>query len=295
MIPIVFSTDHNYVMPTCVTIASLLQSCGKGEAYAVNVLVSDDVTEADRSLLSRQVKALSEESTINFLSTGGAFDGGYEVRGISKACYFRLLIPWLLPDAGKAIYSDVDIIFRTGLAELYSIEMGESYFAGVAGRGNRTTMRRHIERLGLSPETYINSGLILINCQRLRADGMKQTFLDLAKRKFLFQDQDIINLAAKGRIINISERWNMSPAWLAEDVRKGISTGDTSGCVLHYSGLKPWEAMTYCWNEWWETYRTTNAYDPTFPYMVEERILSYKLTAKRFLRSVNYKIKNILS
>ncbi len=45
MIPIVFSTDHNYVMPTCVTIASLLQSCGEGERYAINVLVSEDVTE----------------------------------------------------------------------------------------------------------------------------------------------------------------------------------------------------------------------------------------------------------
>lgn len=292
MIPIVFSTDHNYVMPTCVTIASLLQS-GK-ENYAIYVLVADDVNEDDRSLLRNQVAELSAGSVIDFLSMGGAFDGGFEIRGISKACYFRLLIPWLLPDVEKVIYSDVDIIFRTGLRELYSTELGEDYFAGVVARGSVKTMKKHISRLGLDPEAYINSGLILINAAKMREDNMKETFLKLAEKKLLFQDQDIINIASKGRIRFLPERWNMSPAWLAEDVKAGKCDGTTRGCVLHYSGLKPWEAMTYCWNEWWDTYKATKVYDPTFSYKVESRILSYTLTARRFMRSLSYKIKNAL-
>ena len=82
MIPIVFSTDHNYVMPTGVTILSLLKS-SLTEQYRIYVIIAPDVTEEDKNLLREQVHIYSSESSIDFIEIGNEFESGFEIRGIS--------------------------------------------------------------------------------------------------------------------------------------------------------------------------------------------------------------------
>ena len=66
MIPIVFSTDHNYVMPAGVTILSLLENAD-GESYDIFILAAQDVNDNDKMLLRRQVETASPSSKISFL------------------------------------------------------------------------------------------------------------------------------------------------------------------------------------------------------------------------------------
>lgn len=54
MIPIVFSTDHNYIMQTGVSLCSLLQSANDCR-YDINIIIAENVTEADKDILCRQV------------------------------------------------------------------------------------------------------------------------------------------------------------------------------------------------------------------------------------------------
>ena len=129
-IPIVFSTDNNYVMQTGVTILSLLESAHTSTVYEIFVLINNDVTEESKQCLRKQVSYFPNH-TIDFISIGTTFENSFEIRNISIATYSRLLIPWLLPQYDKIIYSDVDIIFHTDLTNAYGIEMGHKLVAGV--------------------------------------------------------------------------------------------------------------------------------------------------------------------
>lgn len=251
MIPIVFSTDHNYVMPTGVTITSLLNT-NKNEEFDIFILCGNDVSADDKASLSKQVAIISSKSRINFIHLDSAFAGSHEIRDISIACYYRLLIPWLIPQYDKIIYSDVDIIFRSNITDFFEQDISGYYVAGVNTPGftsNRKTAA-YIRKLGIAPDKYINSGFLLINSARQRKDNLKTELLELSKKKYLFQDQDIINLIAKGRIKYSELKYNAAPGRLYPHGNVSIE----DAVVLHYAGDKPWKTFTLRWREWWDVF-----------------------------------------
>lgn len=198
-LPIVFSTDHNYVMPTCVTIHSLLTTSKPGISFDINIIIDPDVTEKDKEVLTLQISKDNKGSSINFIEIGDTFNKGFEIRDISRACYNRLMIPWLLPQYDKVVYSDVDIIFTGDISSLYNIDLGESLVAGVGGKTwTKGIICKYLKKIGAPTESYINSGFLLINSSLQRKEGLKEKYLDLSKRKFIYQDQDIINIVCKG-------------------------------------------------------------------------------------------------
>lgn len=273
MIPIVFSTDHNYVMPTGVTILSLLMS-NPQEVFDIFILCGMDVTDVDKSNLTRQVELYSKESKINFLNLDNAFSGSHEIRDISIACYYRLLIPWLIPQYDKIIYSDVDILFMGNIAGLYNLEV-EGYVAGVNTPGFSASKRtsRYIENLGLNPQRYINSGFLLINAKKQRDDNLQPKYLEHSKRKYLFQDQDILNIVTAGEITYLPLIYNAAPSRIAP--HSELKFEDV--VVVHYAGDKPWKTFTLRWREWWNFYDKSIFYDNDFCESVATKILDNRI------------------
>lgn len=289
-IPIVFSTDHNYVMPTGVTIASLLLSSER-ENYDIYILAAPDVDEDDRRLLQRQVNELSPSSTVSFLNMGDRFKGGYEIRGISKACYYRLMIPWLIPDVDKILYCDVDIIFKTSAANLYDIDMEGMFVAGSKPFNPEgwKIMEKYFKKIGLDYRTYINSGVLVINSRLQRENQLDKIYTSLSEKKYHFQDQDIINIACKGKIAYFDKRFNlMASAY-------GVNNDLIDNLIIHYAGDKPWKSFTFAWIEWWEVYRKTIFADERFYHDVCRRILCPDYQIKLMRKKLNDKVKQYMT
>lgn len=288
MIPIVFSTDHNYVLPTGVTLYSLLYSRGQ-EEYDIYIMISENVTEEDKKLLQDQVKALSTQSKLTFVEMGDKYEGGYEIRGISKACYYRLMIPWLIPHIDKIIYSDVDVIFKTSLRDLYQIGLEGKLVAGALPNSEKgwVSMKKYFSKLGVNYKGYINSGILLINSKLQRDEGLRLKYDQLSGKKFLYQDQDIINIVCKGRIAYFDKRFNLRPDYYAtsEDLSDNV--------VIHYAGDKPWNAFTYAWAQWWMPYFKSVFFDARMYQEVSARILSPGFQIKSFFKKVKCKIQEI--
>ena len=76
---------------------------------------------------------------IQYRVVDDTFDQSFEIRGITAATYYRLLIPELIPEYDKVIYADVDIIFRMDLSELYETEIGNNYIAATRELGMNLT------------------------------------------------------------------------------------------------------------------------------------------------------------
>lgn len=287
-IPIVFSTDHNFVMPTCVTIHSLLKTKKEGVEYDINVLINKDVNDADKLLLTKQVEADAKDSLINFVNIGDTFKNSFEIREISSAAYNRLLIPWLLPQYDKVIYSDVDIIFKDDISDIFNLEMSNDLLAGYGSEvWKKGLIKKYIIKIGAVPGEYVNSGFLVINSRLNRELKLKDKYLELAKRQFLYQDQDILNLVCKGRTIQIPKVYNVKPVD-AYDYPPGNVK------AIHYIGLKPWDHFTYSWCDWWEMYNDSLVFDPQRNKKVSTKVLNWKTEIKKRQKTFSQKVKFLL-
>lgn len=290
MIPVVFATDHNFVIATGVALLSLIETAGEAK-YDIYIIVNDDVTETALCMLRKQFELVNKyrQHSISFIKIGSIFRDGYEIRGVSKACYNRLMIPWLLPYYDKVIYTDSDVIFKGCLDDIFDTDLGTDMVAGVGSKiWSKFVLRRYLSKLGLSPDEYINSGFLLINCKEQRALDLKGKYLELVKSKYVYQDQDIINIACKGRIRHLPHEYNVKPSQVQEYESKHTYEKIK---VLHYIGPKPWKGFTLCWTDWWEVYNRSVFFKPEFYMSVSRNIRSVSGRIKNYLDDKETKIK----
>ena len=99
------------------------------------------------------------------------FADAYEVRGITTPAYYRLLIPIIISEYDKVLYSDVDVIFRMDLTKLYSIDLGDNYLAATRDVGLNLS-KDGLEYINSMPEMeagkYLQSGFIILNNKKIR-------------------------------------------------------------------------------------------------------------------------------
>lgn len=302
-IPIVFSTDHNFVMQTGVCILSLLMNA-VDEYYDIHILVAKDVTDGDKQKLMQTVEPYPTK--LNFVCMDDTFANAYEIRKISTAAYYRLLIPWLLPQYDKVIYADVDMIFQIGLKEVYEIDLRENYVAGVKVLAPFVSkgFRDNAIKLGLSIDDYINSGFLVINAKKQRERRLKEQYLLLSKNKYLYQDQDIINIVCKDKIYSLTLQYNVGAdlyklylerkidlfnCYAEKEVIQTLNRG-----ILHYWGInKPWRAFCFRFDIWWYYYRASVFYDADYYLGVSKAILKPTYTIRDVLKVIINYVRNL--
>lgn len=274
-IPIAFAFDCNLIFPASVCLSSLLENANDETFYDIYILHSRD-EDIERSELNR-LPLFYTNCRIQYRTVDGFFDSAYEIRGITTPAYYRLLIPELIPEYDKVIYSDVDVIFRMDLSELYSMDMSDNYLAATRDVGLNLSKDGvdYIDSMTeLEVGNYLQSGFIMLNSKKIREDGLVAKFKEQAKRKLKFQDQDILNIVCKGKVKFLSLEYNMTDysfyyamkerellyKWF-DDI--AISNAVANG-NLHFNGHKPWKKYCVNFDIWWEYYRKSPFYDEKF-------------------------------
>ena len=275
MIPIVFAFDHNLLLPAQICLSSLLVNANKGVIYDIYILYP----ETDNILLEDFNSVISQYDNcrLQLKPIGNIFTNAFEIRGITSPAYYRLLIPELILEYDKVIYSDVDVIFRMDLSELYSINLGDNYLAATRDLGLNLSQDGidYIHSMSeLEIGNYLQSGFIVLNSEKIRKDGLVNEFIRHAERKLKFQDQDILNIVCKGRVKWLPLEYNMTDysfyyaqrergrlyRWFNDEtINNAMQTGN-----LHFNGHKPWKKYCVNFDIWWEYYRKSPFYDEQF-------------------------------
>lgn len=300
MIPVVFSSDHNFIMPTGVAIQSMLESAPNGN-FDIYILQGDDVTDHDRSILQKIVACF--HSQITFIHAGAVFADSYEVRDISIATYYRLLIPWLIPDYDWILYLDGDIIVKSGISKIFDFATDTTHYVyGVRTPGFSTDsdVITYIKSLGLDNYKYINGGIQLLNAKLLRENNVKEAFLSYRDKPLLYQDQDIINIVCRNHIGWLPLKYNSLTSYEGIDKTKLIEAGVTTDSdfedalckpvIIHYTGKKPWKTFTHHWYDWWSVYSRTPFYDPKYESDSVRRILNPDYSVSRLIKMLVKKL-----
>lgn len=214
---------------------------------------------------------------LTFRLVGNEFDNAFEIRGITTPAYYRLLIPEIIPEYDKIIYSDVDVIFRSDLTETFeNTDMTDYCFAGVKSLAQFVpSYKKYYEKeIGINPDDIIYSGNLIINSEEIRKKNFVNKFRELSKNKYMFQDMDILNIACQGKIkylepdfcfttfinqLAVEDFDKLTSIWNKESIEKAFSSG-----IVHYNGNKPWKGYSINFDIWWEYYRKSPFFDEKF-------------------------------
>ncbi|MDT0684004.1 glycosyltransferase [Roseicyclus sp. F158] len=180
----------------------------------------------------------------------------------------RLLLPAL--HDGPVLYLDGDTIVRKDLTPLWQTNIEGACLAaclapgvtaalaaparGRAAREAAAKIARRSDRMGgLDMSTYVNSGVMLLDLPRIRAEGLDALMGDIeATARVTSRDQDWINVVFAGRIHLLDPTWNSG--WgnprtdrraLPPELRDRFRESRTDPAICHFTGFeKPWHSPT---------------------------------------------------
>lgn len=257
-IPVLMTTDDKYIYQAYVVLYSMCKNSSCEDKFEVTVLCDVTLEDKFRNRLLEITKLFSNIS-VNFYEVNPLFfinaSSDYYV---PVASFYRLICADVIND-DKAVFLDSDLVVNLDIAELYEIDIEGYYLAGVKDifpiqyPNFARDYARDNNLAGF--EDYINCGVLLMNLDMIRRDGLVQKFLDGIKDNNRFVDQDILNRVCHGNIKILPWRFNMTPRNTEEefDILLGTDRGEGSE-IVHYCGPdKPWGGRKcYRDTDWWE-------------------------------------------
>lgn len=185
----------------------------------------------------------------------------------------RLLLPEI--HRGRVIYLDGDVIARRDLNALWQTDLqgraiGACLAPGVqvmlakartsraasARKAADKTLARGRKLDGIDMHGYFNSGVMLLDLDRIRARGLAEPMRDIeATARYTSRDQDWLNMVFRDDRLILPPEWNSGwgdpktgksyvPAELCD--RFKVSREDPA--IIHFTGFeKPWQAASAPW------------------------------------------------
>lgn len=162
----------SYYKNAYVTLISIFENTR--ESVAVHILHDETITHGQADI---QELCQRYGHTVSFYRVPVLDDE--TVKAITKVysigATYRYYIHELV-DADKAVYLDCDIVVNRDINDLYSVSLHDKLAAAVPDihsywKDNgkpKTKYKKMVDYLGLKPERYINTGVMLLNLKKLR-------------------------------------------------------------------------------------------------------------------------------
>lgn len=238
MINVCISCDDNYAKYAGIVIASIIINAKEDDELSFYIL-DGGVSERAKVRIDRLKKI--RDFNLQYIKIDSSMFEIYKNipthNYISIPSYYRLKLAELLPEVNRVIYLDCDVIVRKSLSELFNIDLGDNYIAGVLD----TRVKYKPKWKGTK---YVNSGVLLMDLEKIRNDNMENIFLTYTQGHFdeiKTGDQDIINFALDGRIKIVDDNWNVQ---VSSFLSRSSFTKDPY--VIHYiARQKPWIFASY--------------------------------------------------
>ena len=193
---IAVSVNKKYVRYLYVMLLSLLDT--NSDHKLVIYVFHRDLEKKDREMLLTLARGYHVQ--ITFLSVNMKEFGRLpSSEKFPLEAYYRLTVTELLPqDITKVLYMDVDIIVRSSLKDLYSINIEDKVAAVCCDmfRPALDNKRREQFKRTDGDNRYFNSGVMLFNLRRLRQEYSLEVFMEAARElqyDLQYADQEILN------------------------------------------------------------------------------------------------------
>ena len=171
--------------------------------------------------------------------------------GASYLTYARLFLPKLLPEVGRILYIDSDLIIMESLEAVWNTYLENTPLAAAVCAHVKTIGNECLptEELGLPPEApYLQAGFLVIDLGAWRKMDLSKRCVDYLLRypdRAPHWDQSALNAVIDQKWAVLPDRWNVPAGYIELEPEK---YSKIKPAVLHYSGPdKPWRYGNHTW------------------------------------------------
>lgn len=301
-VPIVFTLDENYFLPCGVALTSLLENAKKETFYELILFETGLTDEHKRKLES--LADIYKNCSFKFYNVENYSSTDHEVSGhdeLNCSVYYRFLIPEILKDYKKVIFSDLDVIFQQDLSDIFNIDLTEAYLGAVKSVViNKVQYKSEI----IPCPDYFCAGLLVMNLEKIRNDDKDRELNDYMSCGYAFvkNDNDILNIVFKKNVIFLPPKYCFIPqrkrdllqslAWQNAFGKDNCTEAVRNPAIIHYAvKYKPWlTKKTDYKKEWMNYYKKSIFKDVPLSYKYAEA----DSPRKRAWRSLKRRIKSLL-
>lgn len=197
IIPVVFSFDSRIILGASVSIKSLIDCANADTCYDIKILHSDLSLKLQKDL-SILVENTRHKMSFYYINPEIFSNAPHNNSSWTELVYYRLLIPEILVNCDKAIYSDVDVLFKSDLSEVYNQNLDEYEIAAVPFELNNPETMRHTYFKENKNDKIYSSGFLVMNCKLMREENTVKKFhkiIETYKEKLHHFDLDVVNIA----------------------------------------------------------------------------------------------------
>jgi len=278
---IAFNVNDAYFRQAAVAIISVLEN-NKNKNFTFHIF-----TDAYEQESAGKLKLIAEKYNIKLCIYAIDMNilAGFhiKVKRFSRVTYLRLIMPKILKDINYFLYMDADMVCLGDLWQLNDIDFKGKAFAAVSDLPEAVEYRTKF--LKLKNDKYFNDGMMFVNVHnwnRLQITEKAFTFKGADPKRFLGQNQDILNLVMDGDIIFLDKKFNVMQ-----------ESTDVKDCVIyHFFGrFKPWEMELNKYDALWRKYLELSpwpALTDKFPPKKPQYYHDYKKVAKYYKENNNW-------
>lgn len=169
-------------------------------------------------------------------------------KAVAMPAYYRYLAPEILLKEHRALYIDSDMLCLGDLKDLYNTKLSGNYVGAVADYWISKKDEHGTDfRVGIGlgkDDQYANSGLLLMDLDKLRGSKIMETFWYNIRNKDkvipaefnVFADQTVTNITFKGKIKFLDKKYNVFTTALKYTEQK-------NPVIIHFTG--PHKPLTY--------------------------------------------------
>lgn len=258
-IPVVFCFDSRIVLGASVAIKSLLDCAKEDTCYDVRIFHSDLDIE-DQKNITNLADGSRHNIAFHYINPEIFKNAPHNNKSWTELVYYRLLSPEILREYDKAIYCDVDVLFKGDLAEIYNIDIDNYEIAAVPVELNREgKMICHPYFPENKKDRIYISSFLVMNCKKMREENFVDRVFEVIKtvnKRLKYFDLDTMNIACNSFKTIPFTYGTFQSVMYNEDVTKAqeypylkevytveeLEKARENTVLIHYAGKmgKPW-------------------------------------------------------
>lgn len=254
--------DKNFSKYAAVTIQSII--CNNKLPITFYLMIDNSVSLFDKLYLQYMIKKSKNKVKIFNMSDTfkNAFSGSW-----SKAMYYPILLSNICNE-DRILFLDSDTLITGELQSFYNLDFEDNYCIAVNDYGMKSwikskhkillsnneesTIDKYFEDIrkwnNLDMERYFNSGMLLLNLNKIRQNNAQEEMLNILKNNILAcPDQDCFNICFHNSVKIVSMKYNFMV--VNKDIYQNLQDKDKSQydtfltnatpLIIHFL-TKPW-------------------------------------------------------
>lgn len=239
---ILYCGDKNILDGLIISVLSLAKQTEKALKIFVLTMSFDgfcEIPEESIEALEKILKSKNPKHSITLIDATDVFEANVPRANLSTFftpyCLLRLYSDLIKKLPKKLLYLDTDVVALNNPDEFYNTDIENYELVGVADYYGQ-----HWIRTSLFEKNYMNSGVLLMNMDKIREGGVfARARKYIGRAKMLLPDQTSLNIFCKRRLL-VDRKYNEQHKETEETVFRHFSTTFRFWPVFHTQKIKPW-------------------------------------------------------